>query len=115
MKTLELLNKEEEDIIKASKYLDSVTEKRTLNKNIKELTFIRMVKNYLHTNPDEDAIRAELKKLQDTKAGIEVRFNEWMESTPGAKRMKNPKTEFMKKTGISKVEDSIKTLTYILS
>lgn len=105
MKTLKDINSDIKDLRKVLENIDPETDKRLFNKAKKQLAFARLVKQYLQTEPREDFIKSEIRRLQSFIAKFDERTEKWLRKEKG---------EQAKELGIPQMKKQISTMHYIL-
>lgn len=113
MKTLEQIQKSIDEISTKVKWSVELTNKDR-NKMIKDLKRLIEAKYYLEHNPKESFIKSELNRLTRAVKILEKGFREWLNNSPKAKELQNPKSKYRKEVNITDMNRQIKMLNFLL-
>lgn len=112
MKTIQEVEVEINDILTQIE----ANKKAKIAKNAKlsnRLDFLKTMKWYLKTNPNEDFIRKELNRVQRLVDLIDDGFDYWFKSS-GMTDKKKARIKYNTELGYDKSKQQIKTLTFLL-
>ena len=113
MKTLEQIQKSIDEI--SNKVKSSVElPKKDRNKMSKDLKRLIEAKYYLEHEPRPCFVKGELKRLKRSVRILEEGFGEWLNNTPKAKELQNPKSKYRKEVNITDMNRQIKMLNFLL-
>lgn len=101
-----------EDAQKSKKEIPSAKLTRIENK----IEYLRGIKKYLESEPRQEYVEAEQKRLRDMASRIDDRFPAWCKSmAPKDADPKTWRTMFNRETGLTKVKKQLKTIEFILA
>lgn len=112
--TLEVKNEIEKNRIELKEYPKDIFKSKH-NKITKEIKRLYSMQLYLETNPKEEFIKADLKRLRARKKNIDEGFAAWLENYIPSKVGANKKSIYRKEMGLKDIEAQIKNLSYLLS
>ncbi|MBA2610539.1 MAG: hypothetical protein H0U95_01115 [Bacteroidetes bacterium] len=90
-------------------------DKKSVKQSKERLEFLNACLMYLESNPKESYLKEQLEFLKLKVEKISNNFVNWINSTPGARRLKSPKSAFNKEVGIIGLNNQIETLEFLLS
>lgn len=112
MKTLKDIKAEEKELIKELTELKDIVDKRRLKAVKSRLSLIRLLKNYLESNPRPEYIEQAIKDLS-TKIGIlKDRYDLWRKDRDISAR--NPKAVYYTEVGMANLKKQLRTMKYLI-
>lgn len=114
MKTKQEIEKRIADVTKFIDSLHPIKDKSKINKNAKEITFLRSVILYLETNPKEEVAIKTRDKIKAKIKMIDAGFSAWKRNTPGLDLSKSNKGKYHTEMGMKSLKIQLRTFDLIL-
>ena len=81
---------------------------------IEEITRLKNYKNFLECHPTKETLKKQLEDCEKKLNSLDGKYINWLNSTPGAKQLKNLRTTFNQECGITLLKKQINTLKFLL-
>lgn len=80
----------------------------------KHLLVLNQCVLYLETSPNKEFVNHQLETVSKKIDAAKARFTEWLQNTPEAKKVKNPRALYDSEMGLKELRLQLKTLKYLL-
>lgn len=111
MKTLKDIKAEEKELIKELTELKDIIDKRRLKAVKSRLSLIRLLKNYLESNPRPEYIERAIKDLTVRIDILEGRYDLWRKNRDISAR--NPRAVYYTEVGMANLKKQLKAMKWL--